>query len=62
MNDNYVMRDLGYKRTPTNALYLVTMENGDIYSVPVQAIVDSRDENYADEKNHRLGYEQHELE
>lgn len=42
----YKQKDLGYKRAPTKALYHITMEDGSVYSVPVQLIADSRDEYY----------------
>ena len=52
----YTMKDLGYKRTPTIAIRRVTMEDGSEWDVPVQIIVDSRDENYASEKEDTIGF------
>ena len=46
MSKPYAMIDLGYPRTPTDAWYHVNMPNGDVYRVPVQVIVDSRDNHY----------------
>lgn len=51
----YVMKDLGYKRTPTTAKYRVEMSDGSLWEVPVQVIADSRDENYADEQEDTIG-------
>jgi hypothetical protein len=49
------MKDLGYKRTPTDAMYQVEMPDGSLWQVPVQAISDSRDENYAEDKEDTIG-------
>ena len=46
----YQMKDLGYTRTPTSAVFRVEMEDGSKWDVPVQAIVDSRDEYYRDDQ------------
>lgn len=51
----YEMKDFGYPRTPTTALFRVEMGDGSKWDVPVQAIADSRDENYADEKEDTVG-------
>lgn len=51
----YQMKDLGYKRTPTTAVFRVEMEDGSKWDVPVQAIADSRDENYKDEAEDTVG-------
>lgn len=51
----YEMKDLGYKRTPTAAKYHTTMEDGSIWAVPVQVIVDSRDEHYKEDKEDTIG-------
>lgn len=51
----YEMKDLGYPRTPTTAMYRVEMEDGSNWDVPVQAIADSRDENYADDREDTVG-------
>lgn len=45
----YVIKDLGYQRTPTDAVYDVEMPDG-VWRVPVQVIVDNRDEYYKNEK------------
>ncbi len=50
MAKKYKQKKLGYKRTPTDALLRVTFSNGEIWDVPAQVVVDSRDEHYADEK------------
>jgi len=50
------MKNLGYERTPTNAKFRVTMPDGTQYDVPVQTIVDSRDENYREDKEDTIGY------
>ncbi len=52
----YTMKDLGYKRTPTDAWYHVTMGDGSEWRVPVQAIVDNRDENYAHDEEDSIGF------
>lgn len=52
----YEMKDLGYKRTPTAALYRVEMEDGAKWDVPVQVIADSRDENYAEDQEDTIGH------
>ncbi len=49
------MKDLGYKRTPTDAKMRVTMINGSRWDVPVQLIADSRDEYYASDKEDTVG-------
>ena len=46
----YVMKDLGYKWTSTTAMYRVEMSDGSLWDVPVQVIVDSRDEHYQEDK------------
>lgn len=51
----YIMKDLGYIRTPTTALYRVEMEDGSKWDVPVQVIADSRDENYQDDEEDTIG-------
>jgi hypothetical protein len=48
MAKKYVMKDLGYQRTPTDAQLRVEMPDGSYWDVPAQAIVDSRDEYYSD--------------
>jgi hypothetical protein len=52
----YTMKDLGYKRTPTDAMLRVEMEDGSKWDVPVQVIADSRDEHYADEQEDTVGF------
>jgi hypothetical protein len=52
----YVMKDLGYARTATDALYRVEMEDGSKWDVPVQVIADSRDEHYASDKEDTVGF------
>ena len=49
------MKDLGYPRTPTTAQYRVTMPDGSVWAVPAQIIVDSRDENYAEDEEDTVG-------
>lgn len=51
----YIMKDLGYTRTPTTAIYRVEMEDGSKWDVPVQVIADSRDENYQDDEEDTIG-------
>lgn len=51
----YLMKYLGYPRTPTSALFRVEMEDGSKWDVPVQAIADSRDEHYASDKEDTIG-------
>lgn len=46
MSEAYVMKDLGYARTPTQATMEVTMPNGTLWSIPVQAVTDSPFEIY----------------
>lgn len=50
------MRDLGYKRTPTTAMYRIDMGEGYVYDVPVQIIADDRDANYADDEEDTIGF------
>lgn len=52
----YVMKDLGYTRTPTSAMYRVTMEDGSLWDVPLQAIADSRDEHYQEDEEDTIGF------
>ena len=52
----YTMKDLGYPRTPTAARYVVTMPNGEDWSVPVQLIVDERDGYYRDDKEDTVSH------
>lgn len=56
MSTPYVMKDLGYPRTPTAAIFRVEMPDGSKWDVPVQAIVDSRDEYYASDKEDTVGF------
>lgn len=51
----YVMKDLGYERTPTTAIYRVEMEEGSKWDVPVQVIADSRDEHYQEDDEDTIG-------
>ena len=51
----YQMKDLGYPRTPTSAIVRITMEH-ECWDVPAQIIADSRDANYADEKEDTIGF------
>lgn len=55
MENIYEMKDLGYKRTPTAAIYRVEMGDGSKWDVPVQAIADSRDENYKEDDEDTIG-------
>jgi len=52
----YTMKDLGYTRTPTDAMYQVEMPDGSLWQVPVQVIADSRDENYVEDQEDTIGY------
>ena len=56
MGRPYIMKDLGYPRTPTTATMRVIMPDYSAWDVPVQAIVDSRDANYADEQEDTIGF------
>jgi hypothetical protein len=51
----YQQRDLGYPRTPTAAMYRITMTDGSKWDVPAQAIADSRDDNYSDDREDTIG-------
>ena len=51
----YHMKDLGYKRTPTDWVLRVEMEQG-VWEVPAQIVADDRDRNYADEKEDTIGF------
>lgn len=51
----YEMKDLGYTRTPTTAIFRVEMEDHSQWEVPVQAIADSRDEHYCEDKEDTIG-------
>ena len=56
MNKLYLQKDLGYKRPVTTATFRVEMlPDGSLWSVPVQAIVDSRDEHYSSDKEDTIG-------
>ncbi len=46
----YIQKDLGYHRASTNAVFRVQMEDLSLWDVPVQAIADSRDAFYAEDK------------
>jgi hypothetical protein len=52
----YQMKDLGYKRTPTSATYVVEMSDGTRWGVPVQIVADSRDEHYAEDGEDTIGF------
>lgn len=52
----YKMKDLGYERTPTNARYVVEMPDISFWSIPLQIIADSRDENYAEDQEDTIGH------
>ena len=56
MLKQYAMKDLGYKRTPTNAMMRVQMTDGSWWAVPVQVIADNRDEYYANEQEDTIGF------
>ncbi len=56
MSKQYIMKDLGYKRTATEAQYIVEMPDGSEWAVPVQAIVDSRDEHYKEDQEDTIGF------
>lgn len=51
----YKMKDLGYERTPTSAIYRVEMTDGSLWDVPVQVIADSRDEFYREHNEDTIG-------
>lgn len=50
MAKTYTQKDLGYPRTLTSAVLIVTFSNGERWSVPAQVIVDNRDNYYKDEQ------------
>lgn len=52
----YQQKDLGYPREATSAMFRVTMPDGSRWDVPVQAIADSRDENYQDDKEDTIAF------
>jgi hypothetical protein len=52
----YTMKDLGYARTPTDAKLRVEMPDGSLWEVPVQVIVDSRDEYYRGDEEDTTGF------
>lgn len=56
MPEEYVMKDLGYPRTPTKAWMVVDMPDGSRWRVPVQAIVDSRDFHYLHQREDTVGH------
>lgn len=58
----YKQKDLGYKRTPTDAMLRVTFANGEIWDVPAQVVVDSRDEHYKDEEEDTASQPDHDYE
>ncbi len=49
------MKDLGYKRTPTDAMFRVEMGDLSKWDVPVQVIADSRDEFYLEDEEDTIG-------
>ena len=51
----YKQKNLGYKRTPTGAKLRVTFSNGEVWEVPAQVVVDSRDENYKSDEEDTAG-------
>lgn len=52
----YTQKDLGYPRATTTAMFRVEMEDKSLWDVPVQAIADSRDEHYAEDKEDTVGF------
>lgn len=50
------MKNLGYKRTPTDAKLRVTMPDASHWDVPVQLIADSRDEHYSSDEEDTIGF------
>lgn len=48
--------EFDYLHTPTAAKMHVTMPDGSVWAVPVQLIVDGRDEHYSDEKEDTIGF------
>jgi hypothetical protein len=51
----YTAKDLGYKRTSTDAIYRLEMPDGSVWDVPIQAIADSRDDHYAEDREDTVG-------
>jgi hypothetical protein len=51
----YQIKDLGYKRTQSEAKMRATFSTGEAWEFPVQVVADSRDEHYADEKEDTIG-------
>jgi hypothetical protein len=51
-----VAKKFNYERTPTDAKMRVTMPDGTLYDVPVQAIADNRDDHYRDDKEDTVGF------
>ncbi|GMU54426.1 MAG: hypothetical protein AMXMBFR33_35720 [Candidatus Xenobia bacterium] len=51
----YAMKDLGYARTPTSAEIHLELPDGSVWAVPVQVVVDSRDENYREDEEDTVG-------
>ena len=47
---NYEQKDLGYPRTKTHLVLAVEFSNGEVWEVPAQVVVDSRDEHYKEDK------------
>jgi hypothetical protein len=52
----YIQKNLGYPREKTDAKYRVTMNDGSIWEIPVQIIVDKRDEYYKDDEEDTIKF------
>ena len=50
MAEKYQQKYLGYDRSKTTAMLRVTMPDGSKWDVPLQAVADSRDEHYVEDK------------
>lgn len=50
MSIPYQQKDLGYKRVKTKATIRLIFQNSEKWDVPLQAIADSRDKHYKDDK------------
>lgn len=52
----YAMKNLGYARTPTSAEIHLELPDGSVWAVPVQVVVDSRDEHYREDEEDTVGF------
>ena len=53
---DYQQKDLGYARVPTSAQIHFDCPDGSTWAVPVQVVVDSRDENYREDEEDTIRY------